>query len=487
MANVDVHLRCSDIPDFKFNDFWKDVNGRHHVDFDANGVLEFQVQGEVGINILLANKAQLPNDPTEDTANALEMFIGGKAEPVIYAAPCAGCAPDQDSIVGIAEFPLIIADQYTDVWIKTENGVVKVGRGPYVNDSTGLAFTKDFGSDAASIGIDEAVFNFGYGDIECAPDIGQPTNAPTEWRMHLHFTPQQDIEEINLENYVYPFSDNSIDNVKGFPAQLRFNAKVFKTTESKPAGTTNYLYGKGTVVYLLKQGDCTTDNTETSCAGMDTLLTESGFEKRSGIVKIGTSSASFTAYEIYTKFLNMEAVEITNSNTVEDQIGVWLWMPGHYPEMSFDVSPTQTIERVTFSVGLTAFNDRSYTWRSIPNDLIRPGVEQFKSTTRFPAGTTSTFKGTGTLVYIAHQSCRRKSPDYHQYCAGMGTVLANKGFTLETGKYVKMEAEYWGIYHRYLDNEEISITNNNLANRASDSNYDQVGAWVWFPGEYVEA
>lgn len=159
-------ITCNDIPEVQFEQFWENLNGRHHVALNDDGVVQFSVKGGIGsgINIMLVNGGTLPTQITESFTDAYDMYIGGNDEPVIHASESIGTAPLADNIVDISADPFIVESEFTDMWLKVVSQTLTVGKGIWVNGASAV-FTAEFtGGDKS---IDEAIFSYGYGDLEC--------------------------------------------------------------------------------------------------------------------------------------------------------------------------------------------------------------------------------------------------------------------------------------------------------------------------------
>jgi hypothetical protein len=162
-------LVCGDANEIKFSRMYKNVSGRYHLDFDDNNEIHFSSKGTSGVNIALMNKARVSGmkaeQLTEGFTGAFDLFIGPESEPVAHFADCLGCKPKE--IVNLGLSPLIKAATNVDVVLKIEadgdGSNVKLGR----KDSEGTitwvmtVFVADYEN------VDEAIFTYGYGDMEC--------------------------------------------------------------------------------------------------------------------------------------------------------------------------------------------------------------------------------------------------------------------------------------------------------------------------------
>jgi len=157
------------MPELDFEHYWQDSAGRTHVDLNDKSVLQFAAKGsiEAGINVLLVDSANLPTDDfTEENLTAYDVFIGGEFENIAYVADCAGCAPAEGTIVNLGANPVIVAAEFTDIWMKVTGSVVKVGSGVYDGTEGSVFLNVDLG-DANPINVNRAIFTNGYGDILC--------------------------------------------------------------------------------------------------------------------------------------------------------------------------------------------------------------------------------------------------------------------------------------------------------------------------------
>lgn len=169
-----VGLRCGDFS-VDFKQYLSHIGNRLHVDHPTDGAYRFRVRGGAsgdGINIALIDKNNAMEAETGNTNENLqgaEIFIGGSSEPVVHMASSLGGEPA--AFEDISEAPLIVHNQYTDVYVKVEGSTITVGTSnvSFDDDKQKIYTDEDVLSHTFSElpEINRAVFTFGYGDLEC--------------------------------------------------------------------------------------------------------------------------------------------------------------------------------------------------------------------------------------------------------------------------------------------------------------------------------
>lgn len=159
-------LTCGSVPEVKFERLWSNIDSRTQVDLQE-GKVAFEVTGDgPGITILIVDSNNLVENSdgalTEDT-EGLELFIGGSIEPVIHVSDCLGCAPREDSIRPIVD-DIIKPEQFTDVFVTVSGKTISINTGKIDGSNVEVySYTVE-----ADIVGDQAIFSYGYNDMECA-------------------------------------------------------------------------------------------------------------------------------------------------------------------------------------------------------------------------------------------------------------------------------------------------------------------------------
>jgi hypothetical protein len=179
-AGAAVDITCSNIPEVEFEEYFNDAAGRANVDL-TDGMVKFSVKGSgasSGVNLMLVNGATVDALPAgaglTENFPGYEIYIGSDDEPIIHVSSCLGCAPEK--IVDVSAVPVISSTSFTKVWMSVTGSTITIGRGDVADNDVLINQTMSGGV----LNVDRAIFTYGYGDLECVPDVGEApaTSAP---------------------------------------------------------------------------------------------------------------------------------------------------------------------------------------------------------------------------------------------------------------------------------------------------------------------
>merc|ERR1719379_57916 len=187
-------LVCGEANEVKFGQMYKNVENRYHVDIPESGEIHFSAKGTSGVNIALVktSDAKVAN-MQEGWTGAYDIFIGPETEPVVHFADCMGCKPT--SIVNVGEYPLIQEGHAVSVFLSVTDAAdgkggkdIKVGRMQDGVKEWVLETTVSI-----DIAADEAIFTYGYGDMECKCPVEEEYEIEVERKMLGHNGISEDV------------------------------------------------------------------------------------------------------------------------------------------------------------------------------------------------------------------------------------------------------------------------------------------------------
>jgi hypothetical protein len=319
-----VGLQCGEL-NFEVQNFWTMIEGRPHVDFEAN-VVQFKVGGvkSKGLNVALVDKDSI-NNPLA----GVELFIGAKDEPVIHISESLGAEPVK--FVDISASPVFPAQDnvLADAWIKVEGDTVSVGTGKVGESSEKELISYTLTN---SVTINRAILSYGYGDLECKPFENFYMNVNAEGKTfesvpgamvdpdYVIYT-NRDGQNGNLGPYTWVRSmvpDYMNDaTIVGLQSVIRFEAQEEINIQ-----------GFGILYYV---SPCHEHDLGYFCATADQQLEALGFRLRDERMQVKGNGSNNAKNSIYSKILHGDSFTIKNVNTNTDDnsdlITALYWKP----------------------------------------------------------------------------------------------------------------------------------------------------------------
>jgi hypothetical protein len=163
--HADATLACKDASKIEFSTYYHTENGHFHVPLDTQSKgVDFSVSGPDGVNIAMLPEGVGLDDLTQGYTAGYEIYLGAEEEPFVHISNKFGDTPDAVAhLTGQQDIPNAF-DAKRDFSIIVDGTSVTVYQGHSHKEDKVALVSFDSGVDKT---ITNAIFSYGYGDLEC--------------------------------------------------------------------------------------------------------------------------------------------------------------------------------------------------------------------------------------------------------------------------------------------------------------------------------